>query len=187
MQSGFGRTGKKFGYEHYNVKPDLICCGKGMGGGVALSGVLGKKEIMDLPSIGEMSSTNSANPLACVAGMSVIDEIKSKKILEKVVKNGFYLNKGLNRIMKNNLNLINYVMGKGMVYALIFDKKINNIGEKLKKVCFNAMKNGLLVVYTGRESIKIGPPLTISKKAIEEGLEVLENEITKVFKDEVKR
>ena len=142
MQSGFGRTGKKFGYEHYNVKPDLICCGKGMGGGVALSGVLGKKEIMDLPSIGEMSSTNSANPLACVAGMSVIDEIKSKKILEKVVKNGFYLNKGLNRIMKNNLNLINYVMGKGMVYALIFDKKINNIGEKLKKVCFNAMKNG---------------------------------------------
>ena len=74
-----------------------------------------------------------------------------------------------------------------MVYALIFDKKINNIGEKLKKVCFNAMKNGLLVVYTGRESIKIGPPLTISKKAIEEGLEVLENEITKVFKDEVKR
>jgi 4-aminobutyrate aminotransferase-like enzyme len=187
MQSGFGRTGKKFGYEHYNVKPDLICCGKGMGGGVALSGVLGKKEIMDLPSIGEMSSTNSANPLACVAGMSVIDEIKSKKILEKVVKIGFYLNKGLNRIMKNNLNLINYVMGKGMVYALIFDKKINNIGEKLKKVCFNAMKNGLLVVYTGRESIKIGPPLTISKKAIEEGLEVLENEITKVFKDEVKR
>ena len=187
MQSGFGRTGKKFGYEHYNVKPDLICCGKGMGGGVALSGVLGKKEIMDLPSIGEMSSTNSANPLACVAGMSVIDEIKSKKILEKVVKNGFYLNKGLNRIMKNNLNLINYVLGKGMVYALIFDKKINNIGEKLKKVCFNAMKNGLLVVYTGRESIKIGPPLTISKKAIEEGLEVLENEITKVFKDEVKR
>ena len=49
MQSGFGRTGKKFGYEHYGVEPDLICCGKGMGGGVPISGVIGKSKIMDLP------------------------------------------------------------------------------------------------------------------------------------------
>jgi 4-aminobutyrate aminotransferase/(S)-3-amino-2-methylpropionate transaminase len=183
MQAGFARTGKRFGYEHYDVKPDLICCGKGMGGGIALSGVIGKKKIMDLPSIGEMSSTNSANPLACVAGMSVINEIKKKKLLKRVNKNGFYLNEGLNAIMKKNLNSIKYVLGKGMIYALIFDKKIIDISEKLKRVCFNAMKNGLLVVYTGRESIKIGPPLTISKDAIKEGLKILENEISKVFND----
>ena len=182
MQAGFGRTGKKFGYEHYDVKPDLICCGKGMGGGVALSGVIGKKKIMDLPSIGEMSSTNSANPLACVAGMSVIDEINNKKILKKVNENGKYLKTGLENIMNQNSNSIKYVMGKGMIYALIFDKQIPNIGMKLKKICFGAMQNGLLVVYTGRESIKIGPPLTISREAIEEGLEVLQEQISKVFK-----
>ena len=85
--------------------------------------------------------------------------------------------------MKKNLNSIKYVLGKGMIYALIFDKKIIDISEKLKRVCFNAMKNGLLVVYTGRESIKIGPPLTISKDAIKEGLKILENEISKVFND----
>ena len=95
MQAGFARTGKKFGYEHYEVKPDLICCGKGMGGGVALSGVIGKKHIMDLPSVGEMSSTNSANPLACVAGISVINEIK-KKILKRVNENEIIL-KGLRK------------------------------------------------------------------------------------------
>ena len=61
MQSGFARTGKKFGYEHYDVIPDLICVGKGMGGGVPLSGVLGSNEIMDLPEVGNMSSTHSAN------------------------------------------------------------------------------------------------------------------------------
>ena len=183
MQAGFARTGKRFGYEHYDVKPDLICCGKGMGGGVALSGVIGKKKIMDLPSTGEMSSTNSANPLACVAGMSVIDEINNKKILEKVNENGKYLKTGLIAIMSRNSNSVKYVMGKGMIYALIFDKQINDIGKKLKKVCFTAMQNGLLVVYTGRESIKIGPPLTISKKAIKEGLEVLEDQISKVFKN----
>ena len=183
MQSGFARTGKKFGYEHYGVKPDLICCGKGMGGGIALSGVIGKKKVMDLPSVGEMSSTNSANPLACVAGMSVINEIKNKKILRRVNTNGSHLFKGLKQIMKNNPGPVKYVLGKGMVYALIFDKKIKNINRKLKEVCFGAMKNGLLVVYTGRESIKIGPPLTISKIAIKEGLEVLDKQISKILKN----
>ena len=182
MQSGFARTGKNFGYEHYDVKPDLICCGKGMGGGIAVSGVIGKKNIMDLPSVGEMSSTNSANPLACAAGMSVIDEINNKKILKKVNENGKYLKEGLETIMSRNSMSISYLMGKGMIYALIFDNKISNIGMKLKQVCFGAMQNGLLVVYTGRESIKIGPPLTISKKAIKEGLQVLEEQISKVFK-----
>ena len=66
MQSGFGRTGKEFGFQHYDVIPDLIACGKGMGGGVPLSGVLGRKEIMDLPDVGNMSSTHSGNPFGFV-------------------------------------------------------------------------------------------------------------------------
>jgi len=79
MQAGFGRTGKNFGFQHYDIIPDLVCCGKGMGGGVALSGVIGKKKIMDLPEVGNMSSTNSANPIACNAGLAVIEEIEKKK------------------------------------------------------------------------------------------------------------
>ena len=101
---------------------------------------------------------------------------------EKHNPNGQYLKTGLEAIMKRNSIPMRYLMGKGMIYALIFDNKISNIGMKLKQVCFGAMKNGLLVVYTGRESIKIGPPLTISKKAIKEGLQVLEEQISKVFK-----
>jgi 4-aminobutyrate aminotransferase-like enzyme len=181
MQAGFARTGKKFGYENYGVNPDLICCGKGMGGGVALSGVIGKSSVMDLPATGEMSSTNSANPLACVAGMSVIDEINKKNIIKRVNVNGNILRLGLNEIMKKNPDHIKYVMGKGMIYALIFDKNIKNIGNILREVCFESMKNGLLVVYTGRESIKIGPPLIITKKAIKEGLQVLDEQISKVL------
>ena len=78
MQAGFARTGYNFGYEYYGIKPDIICCGKGMGGGVALSGVIGKKNILDLPEVGNMSSTNSANPIACSAGLAVLEEIKSR-------------------------------------------------------------------------------------------------------------
>ena len=68
MQAGFGRTGKLFGYQHYEVEPDILCCGKGASSGPHLAMVLGSGEIMDLPDIGSMSSTHSANPVACVAG-----------------------------------------------------------------------------------------------------------------------
>ena len=73
VQAGFARTGVKFGYQHYEVHPDLICCGKGMGSGVALSGLLGKREIMDIPDVGMMSSTNSANPIACAGGLATLE------------------------------------------------------------------------------------------------------------------
>ena len=70
MQAGFGRTGPLFGYMHYQVTPDLICCGKGASSGFPLALVLGKAKIMDLPDVGSMSSTNSGNPISCAAGLA---------------------------------------------------------------------------------------------------------------------
>jgi 4-aminobutyrate aminotransferase-like enzyme len=182
MQSGFGRTGKMFGYEHYGVKPDLICCGKGMGGGIPISGVLGRRDVMDLPEIGNMSSTHSSNPLSCTAGISVLDEIKNKNILIKTSSKSKILFNGLQKIQEKNLKNIVYIGGKGLVAALIF-KKTKKINHLLKEVCTECMENGLLVVYTGRESIKIGPPLTISESALKEGVNVLDNSITKIFNE----
>lgn len=182
MQSGFGRTGKLFGYENYDVKPDLICCGKGMGGGVPISGVLGKKKIMDLPEVGNMSSTHSSNPLSCIAGLTVLEEIESQKILKNTKIKSKVLFKFLNKIKTKNKKKIMHIDGKGLIAAIIFrpDEKIN---QNLKKVCIECMKSGLLVVFTGRESIKIGPPLTISIEALKEGLEILDNSIGKIFNE----
>jgi 4-aminobutyrate aminotransferase-like enzyme len=95
MQAGFARTGKKFGFEHYEVSPDLFACGKGMGGGVSLSGVIGRSEILDLPDVGNMSSTHSANPLVCAAGLAVLEEIESKNIVSETARKG--------EILKNSL------------------------------------------------------------------------------------
>ena len=181
MQSGFSRTGKNFGFQHYDIIPDLICCGKGMGGGVALSGVIGKKKIMDLPEIGNMSSTNSANPLACNAGLAVIEEILSKKLTKKSELNGIYLHKALIKISSKYKNLFN-VYGKGLIAAMIFNNKIKNINMKLRKLVELCIKDGLLIVYTGRESVKIGPPLTITKDAIKEGTDIIEKNISLIFK-----
>ena len=88
MQSGFARTGRRFGYEHYQVSPDLICCGKGMGSGVPLSCVMGSTEIMDLPDVGSMSSTHSANPLVCSAGLATLKEIEERGLVEEANRKG---------------------------------------------------------------------------------------------------
>ena len=180
MQSGFGRTGRNFGFQHYGIIPDLICCGKGMGGGVALSGVVGKKNIMDLPEVGNMSSTNSANPLACSAGLAVLEEIQDKKLTDKAKINGQLMHKKLLAIKKKHPNLFN-VYGKGLIAAIIFNKSQKNINKKLKLLVEKCMKDGLLLVYTGRESVKIGPPLTITKSAMIEGTQIIEKNINLIF------
>ncbi len=181
MQAGFARTGYNFGYEYYGIKADLICCGKGMGGGFPVSGVIGKKKIMDLPDIGEMSSTHSANPISCVAGLSVLQEIKKKKLNLKSKLKGNFLHKSLETIKNKFGKDIIYIGGKGLIASIVFKNTISN-KVKLKKICENCLKNGLLVVYTGRESIKIGPPLTISLKVLKQGINILDKAITEEFK-----
>ena len=175
MQSGFGRTGKAFGYEHYDVKPDLLCLGKGMGNGYPISGVVGSKEVMDLPEIGNMSSTHSANPLGCSAGMAVIDEIIESNLIDESHRKGLILHKGLNEIKDNSNGLISDVLGKGMIASILFQDPQKRTPESKvpSEISEKCMQSGLLVVHTGRESIKIGPPLNISDEALLEGISII--------------
>ena len=180
MQSGFSRTGKNFGFQHYDVIPDIICCGKGMGGGVPLSGVVGKKKIMDLPEVGNMSSTHSANPIVCNAGLAVLEEIQQKKLTQRAKINGKLMQNELIKVKQKYPNLFD-IYGKGLIAAIIFNKKEKNINSKLKNLVEKCIMDGLLLVYTGRESIKIGPPLTITKDAILEGIKIIEKNINLIF------
>ena len=183
MQAGFGRTGRKFGYMHYGVTPDLICVGKGMGGGVPLSGVVGRADILDLPEIGNMSSTHSANPLVCVAGMAVLEELETKNLVAEAERRGQILRTGLEAIKKLFPDQISWVLGEGLIMAVIFRDK--NSGQPDAKtasqVSERCMMKGLLVVHTGRESIKIGPPLTISDAALLEGIAVFKEAIAEIL------
>lgn len=182
MQSGFGRTGKKFGFQHYDVTPDLICCGKGMGGGVPLSGVLGRADIMDLPDVGNMSSTHSANPLVCAAGQAVIEEIESRNLIEETNRKGQLLFGALRELQARHPNYISNILGHGLIAAVLFKHPVTNEADGLftSRVAELCMQKGLLVVHTGRESIKIGPPLTITDEALLEGVSVLGEAIAEV-------
>jgi 4-aminobutyrate aminotransferase-like enzyme len=182
MQAGFARTGKKFGFQHYEVEPDLIACGKGMGGGVPLSGVIGRKEIMDLPEVGNMSSTHSANPLVCAAGLAVLEEIENKNLVEETQRKGILLQELLTELKNRYSNIIDNYYGKGLIASIIF-KDINNYDKPTlaSKISEKCMQKGLLVVHTGRESIKLGPPLIISDEAIKEAISVIDESISEMI------
>ncbi|MCX5698515.1 MAG: aminotransferase class III-fold pyridoxal phosphate-dependent enzyme [Candidatus Omnitrophica bacterium] len=186
IQGGFGRTGKLFVYQHYGVEPDLLCLGKAISGSLPLSAVIGPKWIMDLPEVGSMSSTHSANPLSCAAGLANIKYLKKYNLVKESERKGKILHQYLNKLKSRFPDRISYIFGKGLLAAVIFKDPGSNKPDSVfpSYVCERAMQKGLLMVHTGRESIKIGPPLTIPDKALIEGLAVLAEAINEVDQEE---
>ena len=131
MQAGFGRTGKLFGYMHYDVEPDLLCCGKGASSSLPLSIVLGSEKVMDLPEIGSMSSTHSANPMVCAAGLANMQAILEDGLLENSAKLGQVFHGELERIKNNFPDHFSLIQGKGLLAAIIFKTKDGKALPKL--------------------------------------------------------
>lgn len=178
MQAGFGRTGKLFGYMHYGVEPDLLCCGKGASSSLPLSIVLGSRELLDLPEIGSMSSTHSANPMVCAAGKANLEALLEDGLIDNSKNLGEIFISELNRICLRFPDHIRLVSGKGLLAALHFnDPQGRPLSDLCNVICETLMHRGLLVVHTGRESIKLAPPLVINEEALREGLDVLEKTI----------
>jgi 4-aminobutyrate aminotransferase-like enzyme len=180
IQSGFGRTGKFFAYEHYEVQPDLVCIGKAMGGGLPVSGLLGSKVLLDLP--GDLSSTHSGWPLGCAAGLAVLEEFERLDLVKGAKRKGETLQHRLYEIVASYMWC--YASGEGMVAAILTET-----GEQAKNIVNACYARGLLVVHTSKwkwddtlqknvlvhlPSVKIGPPLTIPDEQLEKGLDILE-------------
>jgi len=182
IQGGFGRTGKMFAYQHYGVEPDLVCCGKGISSSVPLSAVLGRADLLDLPEVGSMSSTHSANPLACAAGLANIEAILAGNLVEESRRKGKILLTRLKGIQNDHPERIRWVFSRGLLAALLLADPETGAPDHLtaSRVCERAMQKGLLLVHTGRESIKMGPPLTIPDAALAEGLDVLRESMEEV-------
>ncbi|MGE4504010.1 MAG: aspartate aminotransferase family protein [Desulfovibrionaceae bacterium] len=175
MQSGFGRTGKLFGYQHYGVEPDILCCGKGAGSGVPLSIVLASSEIMDTFPIGSMSSTHSANPLVCAVGKANLEALLEDGLIESGARLGDLFHQKLDALHGRFPEQIGWIQGKGLVASVIFTTRKGAVLPHLcDRICELGMERGLLMVHTGRESIKLAPPLSISEEAMLEGLDVFE-------------
>ena len=185
MQAGFGRTGKLFGYMHYRVEPDILCCGKGASSSLPLSIVLGSKEIMDLPDIGSMSSTHSANPMVCAAGKANLEALLEDGLIENSERLGRVFHERLQAMGERFPGHISSVQGKGLLAAVLFNgpggRPLTDLCDRIAERC---MQRGLLVVHTGRESIKLAPPLCMTEDALREGLDVLAQTIADCIAEE---
>lgn len=183
IQSGCGRTGKMFAFEHYGLKPDLVALGKGLSSSLPLSAVLGSRKLLSFAEDLDVAhSTHSGNPLSCAAGLANLKEIKSLNLVRESERKGKILYKTLCDIQKKHPDIIAHINGRGLVAAVLFKnlKTGRPDSEFASRVCEKAMQKGLLLVHTGRESIKIAPPLTIPDAALREGIKVLEESLEEV-------
>ena len=184
MQAGFGRTGELFGYMNYGVEADLLACGKGASSSLPLAVVLGSKEVMDLPGVGSMSSTHSANPLVCAAGLANMQALIEDGLIDNSKKLGVEFHFELNKLKEKYPDYISTVQGVGLLAAVIFNdlsgKALSELCDLISEKC---LQSGLLVVHTGRESIKLAPPLMISKEAMMEGVDTFAAAVSASIKE----
>jgi 4-aminobutyrate aminotransferase/(S)-3-amino-2-methylpropionate transaminase len=180
VQTGFGRTGKMFAMEHYDVSPDLICIAKSLAGGFPLSGVIGKAPIMDAADPGGLGGTYAGNPLACAAALAVLDVFEEEKLLERSEAIGRRLRAWLEQAQgRNNLLSIADIRGPGAMVAFDIVKDRGSTEPdpvSTKRVVQRAYENGLILLSCGTNAntIRILVPLTAEDATIDDGLQILE-------------
>lgn len=178
VQSGFGRTGKFWAFEHYGVVPDLICCGKGISSSLPLSAVIGRTEIMDQFPPGSMTSTHTGNPVCCAAALASLRTILARDLTANAARMGAVLEAGLKSIGQHHGDIVGHWTCRGLVggLQLVRPGKKEPNPEMAHRVIERCFQKGLLMfspVGAWGQTAKIAPPLTIEKEAVMEGIAVL--------------
>ena len=166
IQSGFGRTGRMWASEHWNTAPDIMCLAKGIAGGVPMGATLVRPDILACIKKGEHSSTFGGNPLSCAAGMAAIQALTEDGLVENAKKMGDKFREGLEEL-KERHKIIREVRGKGLMIGI-------ELKFEVKDILMEGLKKGVLLLYSGRNIIRLLPPLVISEDDITRVLEILD-------------
>jgi len=174
VQAGFGRTGKLWGFEHYGIVPDLITWGKGISSSLPLAAVAGRADVMNLQPPGSMTSTHTGNPVCCAAALASIDLIIKEDLAGNSCRMGDALHAGLAEIAGHYAQLAS-VDGKGLVagIACVNPSTQEPDGDLAFRIVENSIRKGLLMfspVGLGGGTVKICPPLVITRAAVEDSL-----------------
>ena len=181
IQSGFARTGKMFAAEHYDFEPDLITTAKSLAGGMPVSAVTGRAEIMDSVHVGGLGGTYGGNPLACVAALATIEEMERLNLPARAQKIGEKLRGRALEWQKEHL-MVGDVRGLGAMVAIEFvkDRKTKEPAKEfnvaLVKRC---VEHGVILIYAGTHSnvLRYLVPLVITDAQLDEGLDVIEHQL----------
>jgi 4-aminobutyrate aminotransferase-like enzyme len=178
VQAGFGRCGTLWGFNLYDVVPDVFCLGKGISSSLPISAVIGRADVMDLYGPNEMTSTHSGNSVCCAAALASIEAIFAEKLIENAARLGPVLKHELAAIKDEFPQIIGFAPAEGLVGGLLVvkpgTKEPNyDLAWEVVNGCF---RRGLLMfapVGVGGGCVKIAPPLCITEEALREGCGVL--------------
>jgi len=177
VQSGFGRTGKLFAMEHYDIEVDMITTAKSLASGYPLSGVIGKAEIMDAPNPGGLGGTYGGNPVSCAAALAVIDVIEEENLLERSTQLGEMIVDRVNAIKAHkDIKIIGDVRTLGAMTAFeLVDHDGKPSPELTKALTTKALEKQLILLSCGTfgNTIRVLVPLTVSDEVLNEGLAII--------------
>ncbi len=174
VQSGVGRTGKWWAIEHFGVEPDIVTAAKGIASGIPLGAMIARKSVMTWPK-GAHGNTYGGNPVACAASLATLDLIE-KQYMQNAAEMGQYMMDALAEIQARHPS-IGDVRGKGLMIGVDFVKDRETrepAGDLRARVEQLGFQYGLLLLGCGKSTIRIAPPLSISKAEVDEGLEIFD-------------
>jgi len=172
VQSGMGRSGKLFAYQHYDILPDAMTLAKSLGGGFPIGAMVVADKFVDCLKPGMHASTFGGSPIVCAAANAVLDAIEKDRLLENANKMGDYLLKQLNRLKRRYPKIINNIKHK----ALMIGIELNIEGKDIVERCF---KRGLLINCTQTNILRIMPAITVKKSEINKAVKILSEVIAK--------
>lgn len=172
VQTGLGRTGKMFAYQHYGIVPDVMTLAKALGGGLPIGVMLAKREIADCLTPGSHASTFGGSPLVCKAALAVFRAIQKEKLLANAKEMGEYLKEKLTNLA-GKYSLIKEIRGLGLMVGI----ELNIEGPPIVEEC---LKNGLLINCTQRKVLRLMPALNVNKKQVDKAVGILDRALTKV-------
>ncbi len=167
VQTGFGRTGKLFACEHWNVTPDVMCLAKPLAGGLPLGATVAREEVMSAFKVGDHSTTFSGNPLVCAAGCAAIDVLIEEKVAEHTAELGAYFKTNLEKLQAKHKS-VKEVRGLGLMLGM--ESRFDVLNILLK-----AIGRGVLVLDAGKTVVRFLPPFVITKDQIDTVITVLDN------------
>jgi 4-aminobutyrate aminotransferase/(S)-3-amino-2-methylpropionate transaminase len=184
IQTGFGRTGKMFAVEHAGIAPDLVVISKALAGGLPLSGVIGRADVMDAVPSGGLGGTYGGNPVACAAALAVLDVFEEERLIERAQHLGDLVRPRLERL-RERFPLVGDVRGLGPMLALelVRDRNTKEAAPKETGLILDAChRRGLIIIRAGLYDnvIRIHLPLVISDEDVERGLQILEEALSEV-------
>jgi len=167
IQAGLGRTGRLWACDHWNTAPDILCIAKGIAGGVPMGATIVRPDILSSMSKGEHSSTFGGNPISCAAGIASLKALTEDGLIENSEKMGKIFREGLEKL-KEKHTMIREIRGKGLMIGI-------EMKFEVKDILMGLIREGVLMLYSGRNILRILPPLVISEDDVTKVLHALDS------------